>query len=453
MKKNIFAALCIIVAAAISIAFSSTENKESKTGKSTFIYEPIKMLSEPCGYNENAYQMSDPAKTEVKGESDEKQPEKQVEKYLTLKSFEREMIEIAEKAQKSSVRIFVMRKIEEKKSSSNTNPKGTEEKSNAESFTKMSYLNFSGVIVNKQGYILTLSQPLKDADKIFVNIDSISYKADIWAIDEDSKLAIIKVNKTDLPEIVYSKENQTKIGSLAVICGNPYGLTSTVKSTTVSGIDRIIYIGKRPFFGVFQIDSATNPGDPGGLCMNSNGEFMGIVWSSYFKDQMQEQKDLSTKIFQIVEKIVKPEMQNIAKQVIEEIVTELSQKYDNPAFYESDRISFVLPADQLMKISENLIKFRKVKRAFVGIKLSLQFDLKTKDEKIVIVEVTKDSPAEKFDLKVGDEITAVNNKPLENLMLLYKLLSLLNPDEKLILQIKRGNEIKTINLILAERQD
>ena len=309
------------------------------------------------------------------------------------------------------------------------------------------------MIVNKQGYILTLSQPLINAENIIVYIGSKSYKADIWAIDEDSKLAIIKINKTNLPEIEFSKNYKTKIGSLTVICGNPYGLTSTVKSTTVSGVDRILYIGRRPFFGVIQIDSATNPGDPGGLCMNSNGEFMGIVWSSYFKDQIQEQKNLSIKILKIVEKIVKPEMKLIAKQVIEEIVTELSKKYDNPAFYESDRISFVLPADQLKKISEHLIKFKKVKHAFIGIKLTMQFDLKSGNKKMLIQEVTKDSPAEKFGLMVGDEITSVGSKPMTSLMMLYKQLSLLNPGDKLILQIKRGTESKTINLILGENKD
>ena len=356
MKKNSFAAFCVIVAAAISLAFSGTENNESTNDKSTFIYEPAIMLSNTSGFRDNAFQMTDSTKTELNGESEEKPEEKHIEKYTTLKSFEREMIEIAEKAQKSSVRIIVINKKEVKESSPNDNPEGSDENKSTKTFSNFSYLNFSGVIVNKQGYILTLSQPLINAENIIVYIGSKSYKADIWAVDEDSKLAIIKINKTDLPEIEFSKNYETKIGSLTVICGNPYGLTSTVKSTTVSGVDRIIYIGSIPFFGVIQIDSATNPGDPGGLCMNSNGEFMGIVWSSYFKDQMQEQKDLSIKILQIVEKIVKPEMKLIVKQVIEEIVTELSKKYDNPAFYESDRISFVLPADQLKKISEHLIK-------------------------------------------------------------------------------------------------
>ncbi|MCD4656111.1 MAG: S1C family serine protease [Planctomycetes bacterium] len=452
MNKYIFAALCIIISTAISVTFSGSENISSKTGKSKFLYDPIKIYSESRVFDESTFQMTDSDKTEPAENSDEKPEEKREEKYPTLKSFEREMIEIAEKAQKSSVRIIVLSKID-------GDNKGTKvpEKSNGnntvESFGSFTLLNFSGVIVNKDGYILTLAQPLHDADQILVNFDSQSFNAEVWAIDEVSKLAIIKIDKTDLSEIEFSEDDNIKTGSLAIVCGNPYGLTTSIKSTTVSGTNRIMYIGKKPFFGVIQINSATNPGDPGGLCMNSNGELMGIVWSSYFKDQMQEQKNLSERILKIIDKIVRPEMKSIAKQVVEEIVNELSMKYDNAAVFGSDRISFVLPANQLKKISENLIEFKRVKRVFVGIILSFQYDMKTESKRIVIREVTKDSPADKFGLKVGDEVLLVNNKPLKNLMMLYKLMSLSEPGEELILQIKRGNEEISIKLILGERKD
>ena len=409
MNKYLFAAVCTILALSVSVLISAN----SKTKNHTRVISSF----EP----------------QIKPKTADEEPLKEGEvKFPHVKAFEKEMKQIADQAVNSCVRIITIKQPKDDKTS------------------EYNIVNFSGIIVKSDGYILTLAQPLKDVDEIHVNIGLKSYIATRWDKDNSSQLAIIKINAKDLPEAKFSNVSDVQAGSIVVLSGNPYNLNGSVKFTTVSGVDRIMYINGVPNFGVFQIDTSTNPGEPGGPCLNSDGEIMGILWSSYVGKNEVEESDTVEKIMDIVDRIVKPEMKIIARQVIVELLKELTAKYGSSSLYENEGISFVLPADQLKKISDNLIKYKEVKNPYVGIKIDGFSDFEKNTQTFKIKEVSPDSPAEKSELKVGDELIAIDGKPILSLLTVYKRLSVKNPGDEIELTIKRDGTEQKIKLVLGE---
>ncbi|MDE0483560.1 MAG: trypsin-like peptidase domain-containing protein [Candidatus Poribacteria bacterium] len=141
----------------------------------------------------------------------------------------------------------------------------------------------SGVIISKDGYILTNHHVIEDAEKIRVAIaDGREFDAHILGFDFFSDLALLKVNtKEDLPEIKWGDSGDLLIGEWALAIGNPFGLSignaqPTVTVGIVSATQRSLAVDNRFYEALIQTDASVNPGNSGGALVNVHGELIGI---------------------------------------------------------------------------------------------------------------------------------------------------------------------------------
>jgi len=137
----------------------------------------------------------------------------------------------------------------------------------------------SGVIIQSDGYIVTNNHVVEKADEIEVILSNKkSYKAKILGTDNNSDLAVLKIEETGLPAIKISNSDHIRTGEWVLAVGNPFNLTSTVTAGIVSAIGRNINIvnSQFPIESFIQTDAVINPGNSGGALVNLKGELVGI---------------------------------------------------------------------------------------------------------------------------------------------------------------------------------
>lgn len=141
----------------------------------------------------------------------------------------------------------------------------------------------SGVIISKDGHILTNHHVVEQADEIRVAIpDGREFKAEIIGYDFLSDLAVLKVDtRDDLPQIAWSDSDSLLIGEWALAIGNPFGLSHvnaqpTVTIGIISATKRSLTVEPRYYESLIQTDASVNPGNSGGALVNVHGELIGI---------------------------------------------------------------------------------------------------------------------------------------------------------------------------------
>ena len=136
----------------------------------------------------------------------------------------------------------------------------------------------SGVIISKDGYIITNNHVIENATTIEITTNNNkSYKADLIGADEVADIAVLKIDSRDnFPYIRFADSDQTRIGEWVLAVGNPYNLTSTVTAGIISAKSRDLdnYDSKNQSF--IQTDAAVNSGNSGGALVNTNGDLIGI---------------------------------------------------------------------------------------------------------------------------------------------------------------------------------
>jgi serine protease Do len=134
----------------------------------------------------------------------------------------------------------------------------------------------SGVIISKDGYILTNSHVVEGAKEVTVTLaNKKEHKAQVVGRDAKTDLAVLKIeSKKDLPAAALGDSEQLKVGDWVVAIGNPFGLNHTVTSGIVSAKGRVI--GAGPYDDFIQTDASINPGNSGGPLFDMNGEVVGI---------------------------------------------------------------------------------------------------------------------------------------------------------------------------------
>ena len=234
----------------------------------------------------------------------------------------------------------------------------------------------SGVIVDKRGYILTNHHVVEQATKIQVQLngDSTRYTAKVVGIDEDTDLAVIKIDANkELPTAKLGNSDGVQVGDWVLAIGSPFGLQATVTAGIISAKDRAGIGGAAHQFQRFlQTDAAINPGNSGGPLVDLAGQVIGI---------------------------------NTA------ILTG-SRGYEG--------VGFALPSTTAISVYDQIIKQGRVTRGSIGV--SFQEELSTNvitlkslgaQYGLVIEGVEPGSPAEKAGLKGGDVITSVNGHPVK----------------------------------------
>lgn len=266
----------------------------------------------------------------------------------------------------------------------------------------------SGVIVNREGYILTNNHVIKDADEIRVRLsDKREFTGKVIGTDPKTDLAVIKINSDHLPVVKWGDSDALRVGETVIAIGNPFGLTQTVTSGIVSATGRA-NVGIADYEDFIQTDAAINPGNSGGALINVKGELVGI----------------NTAIFST------------------------SGGYQG--------IGFAIPSNMAKVVMENLIKRGKVIRGWLGVviqpitpELAKQFGLK-EEKGVLIGDVVEDGPAEKAGIQRGDVIIEYDGKEVSEPTALRNMVANTKPGKEVKVKIIREGKEKTLQVTIAE---
>ncbi len=267
----------------------------------------------------------------------------------------------------------------------------------------------SGVIMDKQGYILTNNHVIKDASEIAVVLyDGRSASAKIVGADPESDLAIIKIDLPDLPVATLGQSEKLLVGDVVLAIGNPFGVGQTVTSGIVSGLARS-GLGFNTFENYIQTDAAINPGNSGGALINAYGELVGINTAIFSKSGG------------------------------------------------SQGIGFAVPIKLAKSVLTELVEHGRVIRGWLGIKIQnlnpeLANALKLEStEGVVISNIVLNGPADKAKLDRGDVITHVNGNKVRDFRETLNHISKHKPGEQIELSIVRNGEKMKTKATVAER--
>jgi len=228
----------------------------------------------------------------------------------------------------------------------------------------------SGVILTKNGYIVTNYHVIKGAKKIIVKtINGKVYKAKVIGSDPKTDLAVIKINAKDLHPITIANSNKVEVGDIVLAIGNPFGLQESVTAGIVSALNRDS-IGLNAYENFIQTDAAINPGNSGGALVDMKGRLIGI---------------------------------NSA------ILTKSGG---------NNGIGFAIPSNMMKYVVTSLITKGKVVRGYLGVMISNIDAGKAKlygiNYGVLINQVEPNTAAAEAGLKPGDIIVAVNGKKVTN---------------------------------------
>lgn len=155
---------------------------------------------------------------------------------------------------------------------------------------KTLYGSASGIIISKDGYIVTNHHVVEDVDSYTVKVnntdpqtglsESETYDAELIGTDKETDLAVLKIKASDLPAAVLGDSNQLHLGDDVIAIGNPLGLETSVSKGIVSGLNRKISDSVRGLSSI-QTDTGINSGNSGGALFNMYGEVVGVVNSKY----------------------------------------------------------------------------------------------------------------------------------------------------------------------------
>jgi len=141
----------------------------------------------------------------------------------------------------------------------------------------------SGIIISHDGYIVTNTHVLDDAEKYVVKThDGATYNAELKGRDAKTDIAVVRINATGLIPAQFGDSNQVVQGESVICAGNPEGLTGSITEGIVSGLNRKIRTEQTGFeMNCIQTDAAISPGNSGGALVNMHGQVIGIISSKY----------------------------------------------------------------------------------------------------------------------------------------------------------------------------
>ncbi|MCL2689936.1 MAG: DegQ family serine endoprotease [Chitinispirillia bacterium] len=273
----------------------------------------------------------------------------------------------------------------------------------------------SGVIISRDGYILTNCHVVSGADEIEVKMsDGRSFDAYVVGTDSLTDVAVIRIkdNVKNLPVAHLGNSDALRPGDWAVAIGNPFSLTSSVTMGIVSATGRTTPGNSSSFQNFIQTDAAINPGNSGGALVNIKGELVGI----------------NTMIY--------------------------TQSGGNMG------IGFAIPINMARRIMEDLIYDGKVSRGWLGVSIQEldqstrdAFGLKPETKGVLIGDVFKDQPADKAGIKRGDVITKIDGKTIETLNQLRNQVAALRPGQSAPVEILRNNKRQTVQVRVTSRDE
>lgn len=279
----------------------------------------------------------------------------------------------------------------------------------------------SGVIISKDGYILTNNHiidtsstttskyyTVSDANKVLVYLyeEDNPVEAEIIGSDSVTDLAILKIDRNDLTPVEIGDSDSVQVGEFAMAIGNPLDMRNTVTSGIISGVNREIEDDNGTMYTLIQTDAAINAGNSGGALVNADGKLIGI---------------------------------NTLKMSGTGI----------------EGMGFAIPINSTLDISEQLISTGKVKRPYIGISgtdvsetLSEYYNIPVG---VYVRSIQSDGPAKSSDLKPGDVIVKFNGEKIETMSQLNKKKNDCKIGDEVTLTVSRGGEEVDVKVTLTEQ--
>jgi serine protease Do len=263
----------------------------------------------------------------------------------------------------------------------------------------------SGFVLTADGYIMTNAHVVDGADEVLVTLtDKREFKAKIIGADKRTDVAVVKIAATGLPAVKVGDVSRLKVGEWVMAIGSPFGLDNSVTAGIVSAKQR----DTGDYLPFIQTDVAINPGNSGGPLINMRGEVVGIN----------------------------------------------SQIYSRSGGFMG--ISFAIPMDEAIRVSEQLRSKGRVTRGRIGV----QIEPVTKEiaesiglgkaQGALINQIEPGAPADKAGLEAGDVILKIDGKPIEKSVDLPRLVGNTPPGTKSTLTVFRRGATKELSIVIAE---
>jgi S1-C subfamily serine protease len=277
----------------------------------------------------------------------------------------------------------------------------------------------SGVIYRDDGYIVTNNHVVEGATELNVAFaDGTTEPAQVVGRDPRTEMAVIRVDRNDLPAAKFNEDEDLVVGQLAVAIGSPSGFESTVTAGVISGIGREFpaeFTGGDPaatsaLTDLIQTDAAISPGNSGGALADRDGEVIGI---------------------------------NVA--------------YLPPSDTGAVNIGFAIPSDTAASVADQLIETGKVSSAYLGV---VTTDLSPEDAErfglpvefgAIVGQVEPGSGADAAGVRRGDIIVRLGDEPIDNAGDLFGALRDYQPGDTVELTVVRDGEELTLDVTLGER--
>jgi serine protease Do len=271
----------------------------------------------------------------------------------------------------------------------------------------------SGVIVSKDGYIITNNHVVQNADTINVTLyDGTDHKAKIVGRDPNTDLAVLKIDPE--PGMKYAElgdSDQCRVGEWVIAIGSPRGLDWTVTAGIISAKNRqnIGVLGPTGYEDFIQTDASINPGNSGGPLINMKGKVIGI----------------------------------------NALIVSGSQG--------SEGLGFAIPSNMAKNISDSLVKHGKVVRGYLGVniqeltpEMAKSLKLPKNFKGIIVADVVPDGPAVKGGIEQGDIITDINGSRVETVTQFRNLIAQTPPGSQVRIDLLRNRKEMTLSVKVGE---
>ena len=280
----------------------------------------------------------------------------------------------------------------------------------------------SGVIISKDGYIVTNNHVIADASKLEVTLNNQqTYTAKVIGTDPNTDIALIKIDEDNLPFLSFYDSDNLRVGEWVLAIGNPFGLNSTVTAGIVSAKGRGIGIlsrsGDHPIESFIQTDAAINPGNSGGALINTNGHLVGINSAIY------------------------------------------SQTGSYAGY------GFAVPANIVQKVVNDFKQYGMVQRGYIGIEgMDLSNELAVRDynrqtgkdiktsQGFMVTGLNEQGGAIEAGIEEGDIVKEVDGRKITSFAALSAAVGGKNPGDNVDVKIIRDGKERSYNVVLKDLQ-
>jgi serine protease Do len=266
----------------------------------------------------------------------------------------------------------------------------------------------SGVIVSKDGYIITNNHVVSEATEVTVSLaDKREFEATVIGTDPKTDVAILKIDGTDLPLVPLGNSDKARVGDIVLAIGNPFGIGQTVTMGIISATGRS-HVGITDYEDFIQTDAAINPGNSGGALVDIEGDLVGI---------------------------------NTA-------IISRSGGYQG--------IGFAIPTNIAKAVMDAIVEHGRIIRGWLGVsvqevtqQIAAEFGLKKPGGEL-FVEVSPNSPAAKAGLRRGDIIVRYEAEKIEETTALRKLIADTPINKKVPLTVWRDKKSTRVTVVIKE---